>query len=285
MAPAWSSKAKRAVSVFFRQWNDIDVFVEDLSSVTLNIYSELLNRLSNGKFKIEKVFPLGSRINVIEQCVNYKKDGRPKIFIIDGDLELMVGESLPNCPELYKHDRYCVENYLLDEEAIVEILYEEDPSKTRVQIRDELAFKEWLENNSTILSELFIIYAVMRKFLPGVKTVNNGIGSFLSNDGKPKLDQNKISEYIGQMHSDLCEIYSSDVILKNELIFHQKILDGDMPSFISGKDYWFPLINIHIRCCAKIKATKDSFKMRLAKICDLKAMEGLKKHMEKVSAA
>ena len=54
MLPTWSDRAKKAVSLFFRKWNDIDIYVEDRSFCTLKIYNEILDT------KADKVFMSGS---------------------------------------------------------------------------------------------------------------------------------------------------------------------------------------------------------------------------------
>ena len=281
MLPTWSDRAKKAVSLFFRKWNDIDIYVEDRSFCTLKIYNEILNRISGGKYRVERVFPLGPKHNVIEACKNHDQAcGREALYIVDGDLDLLISNGPIENERLYIQGRYCLENFLVDDGAMAEILYEEDSGVSRDDALARVEYEKYLIDMESLL-ELFVIFAVMRKFLPGVQSVGMGLSKFITGGKVPVLDKQKISKYIGDMHSVLCEIYGANVILEEELTIIDKTLgENSALVFVSGKDYLFPAFLFHIRKRQKIHSTNDSIKVRLARHCDLRPLENLRKAMD-----
>src|SRR5579883_2328839 len=137
-----SSKSARAI--LLEDYNDLDVYVEDTSDGYRKIYKELLNKVFDGQLTIQHILPIGDRNQVIQECYkNQIPNGRKKIFIVDGDLYLLNNTNIINLNGLYVLPRYCIENYLLDETAIVEVYYEEDPSLEKNQIEVGLDFKNW----------------------------------------------------------------------------------------------------------------------------------------------
>ena len=121
---AYSADAEQARAYLLRAYNDIDIFVED--TTCQNMYARLLNRMLEPKGKrIGQVFPLHSRENVIEYCrADPNPRGRPRLYIIDADQDLILGRPAPRLKNLYRLKVYCSENLLLSEHAIVTIATE-----------------------------------------------------------------------------------------------------------------------------------------------------------------
>src|SRR5208283_2113686 len=127
MIPLWSSKAKKAKAVFFRQWNDIDIFIEDTEKSSKKIFRQILSRCFVDKYRVAEIFPLGGREAVITACQGDQIDGgNPRIYLIDGDLSLILGIRVPSLKRLFVLPIYCIENLLIDETAVVEVLFEEN---------------------------------------------------------------------------------------------------------------------------------------------------------------
>jgi hypothetical protein len=118
--------------VLYRPLQDIEVYVEDEGSEVF--YEELISRLLDHNHQIIKVFPLRGRENVLAECQVYNEK-HPALFIIDGDLSWVAGEPQPNHDHLFVNQCYCVENYLVCENAITEIAFENSGSMPRQEIR------------------------------------------------------------------------------------------------------------------------------------------------------
>ena len=89
MNPQRSLKGKLATSVFYQQYNEVDIYIEDMTTGAAKLYKNIFKRVFEGNKRLEKVFELGGRENVIEACRNDNdSNDRARIYIIDGDLKL-----------------------------------------------------------------------------------------------------------------------------------------------------------------------------------------------------
>lgn len=275
------SSSRVAKAVFYEDFNDIDIFIEDTAPGYRKIFKELLRRVFNTELKIDQVFPVGNRDKVIEECrKNQTGNSRKRIFIVDGDLYLMHEDNQINLKGLFILPRYCIENYLIHESSIIDVLYEEEPELEKEQIKKGLKFSEWINANDTILTELFKIYALCKKHVPQEQTVAY-----------------KVSNLCSDNSGELCTIktFQRIELLKQKLIAHlgeanfrleydnlsQKISHESykMLKYSSGKDYLFPLINTRLRRLIETKPTNLNLKVRIATRCDLKELIEIKKYV------
>lgn len=60
MIPARSTKAKKAKSVFFRKYNDIDIYIEDTEKGATKLYTILFQRAFKNKYDVNRIYPLGA---------------------------------------------------------------------------------------------------------------------------------------------------------------------------------------------------------------------------------
>ncbi len=277
MIPTWSFEAKKAKPVFFRAWNDIDIYIEDTGIPTKKLFKELLSRCCAGKYRVAEVFPLGGRNAVIDACTNDQTpDGRPRVYIVDGDLDLING-TIPKLNRLFSLPVYCIENFLIDESAIIEILYEEHPSKEKDNLKKEMDFDGWLESVNEPLIDLFIDYALCKSIIPTRETVQYKIKNLVSS-GDGSIDNSKVIRRCKDIEESLITSIGQDELLRRKLqlvsslkireIYNSKVI-------ASGKHYLLPLLRIRMHLLVKFRVTNDSLNMRLAKYCDIKSLASL----------
>ena len=65
--PERSVEANFAKSVFYTQYNDIDIYVEDTKQGYEKVFKILFSRLFEDKFRVDSIFPLGGRDKVINK--------------------------------------------------------------------------------------------------------------------------------------------------------------------------------------------------------------------------
>jgi Protein of unknown function (DUF4435) len=267
---AWPEKALRAIPVFFRRWNDIDIYIEDTRKHTQHIYCELINKVGNGRFCVAKVFPLGHRNAVLTACKgDQKKGGRHRLYIIDGDLDLLTGESIPSLRRLYRHDVYCIENYLIDESAAVEVLYDEMADVEKPEIKKRLDFPQW-EQQVECVAELFVMFALQRLFTPTKASISVGFPKIVSNTKPPSLNAKSVERLIAEIYTDLTTHHGADAVMKNLIMVHNRLAKHQPPSIVvSAKDYLVKLFRWYLAKQTKISATAKSLELRLAKACDI----------------
>lgn len=263
----WSTRAQKAVSVFFVKWNDIDVFVEDTAMHAKSVYVSLIGRALGGNSKVSEVFPLGDRQRVIDACqADTKTTGRNRIYLIDGDLNLVSGTDVPSHKRLYMHKVYHVENYFICEFAMVTILQEENPRFTLNEISEKLAFNDWVSQIAP-LRNLFLTFGISRLIDPSLPTIKLGVDLFT--DAKKKLDGQKIVEFCTERLEHLrarSTQQSIDVATQSVTVSierHQTYLDT-----ISAREYLFPLLRRWIGSKhLKIPSGNSSLFYRLSKVC------------------
>lgn len=276
MALQRSIQGKRAKAVFFRQVNDIDVYTEDSSKVTKKLYGEMLSRAFKGTYRINTVFPLGDKHTVINDCEKYQANmgERLRLYVVDGDLDLLYGSTKSGLKRLYVINRYCIENYLIDKKAIEVVLHEEDLEKNFDEIEKEFDFNNWVKSNTDILFELFILYAVAYKNSINCETISYSINRLVSS-GDGIIDCSKVHERSTKIKEMLLDKISEDELgVQIELVRkHAELYRDSKMRFISGKDYLLPLALMRMRKITKFRAENDVIKLRLAMKCDVAELE------------
>ena len=271
MSLQWPDAAKKAMAVFFTRWNDIDIFVEDTASHAEFIYRALAHRVLNGKASVDQIFPLGGRKKVTEACrFDCSKTGRPRIYLIDGDLDLLTGAIEPPMPRLFQHQVYAVENYLLSEDALVEILQEENPRLSHDTIRNKLNYPEWIVSISD-LHKLFVLFGISTLIAPELPTIGLGIGSFISGGKKPYLDSRLIADFLVERRQVLSNRVNKETFTKIEDTVTAELESADNPiDLLAARDFVFPLLLIWIRSVGlSMKASTEGLQLRLAKVVSL----------------
>lgn len=277
MIPERSHIAKAAKSVFYAENNDIDIYIEDTGFGYEKIFFEILSRVFAGRYRLKKIFPLGSRQIVIDHC--RKEDGknkRPYLYVIDGDLHLFC--NYPGVDEfgLFRLPFYCIENILIDPQAMHELLNEEEPVKLRQELELAFNFGQWIEVSAPLLFELFVEYALSFMLNPTQQTVAYDVKHLVSsNNGVP--DKAKVAARVAIVKSATISAVGSgrydqarDEVLENTRRSARNPLD-----YVSGKDYILPLLKTRFRSTVKSTVTDINLKIRLATRCDIQPVAGI----------
>lgn len=155
-------RAGKAIGRLMSPYNDIDIYVEDISYVGL--YERLINKSLRGKAKVSKVIPLGGRRNVELEAKNDNGNGgKPRIYIVDGDLDVAAKYKMRSPPMLHRLKVYSIENVLLERKALESYLTFSCPTKSSddaVKAVDLPSVESEIENG---LSLYILALAVARR--------------------------------------------------------------------------------------------------------------------------
>lgn len=276
----WPVKAIYAIRALFEPLQDIDVYVEDTDDEPF--YKSLLDYASNGAVRIARVFALNGRVAVVEAARRHNYAKRRALFIIDGDLEWVKGDSAPPITGLYRIDAYCIENLLLCEEAIAFVISQEKA----VSISDAAAQAEvstWMVSVELPLVELFAAYATLNHFSPSIATVSKRVGRLCSEDGVPrvnKLDSQKVRVEKDEVIS-VAEGVVGSINVAAKYAERMAFIQGlEVPlRAVSGKDYLLPLLHMHLNTLGcRIRTT--ALRMRLSCSGSADRFEGLANALE-----
>jgi hypothetical protein len=273
-----SDEPKRLVSTFLTYRNEIDIYTED-ELKDKEFYKVLFSRLLDGKVKVNDITPLGARTNVIRRCETEPENGRKKIFIIDGDVTIIHGKDIPTLKNLFVLDAYCIENFVLDKQSVLNFIYLNCASKPKKEIEDELKFEDWLSSYSNKLVDLFIHFGIA-DFFGGKFT--------LFNAHKFHNKENYFEEIVEQ---DIEKLKAEILLLTTEADYELKYEElnnqwtnciSSLMTIVSGKDYLIPILLLKTQCFKKSKAmpTVEEAKFMLAQNCNLDRLSKLKEAIE-----
>ncbi|MEZ8197350.1 DUF4435 domain-containing protein [Vibrio splendidus] len=273
-----STKAKRAKSAFYHEYNEIDIYIEDTAIGYKKIFRKLMSRYFEGSYKVSDVFPLGGRDQVLKACGNDQQPRkRPRLYIVDGDLYLLLGESI-QLQGLYVLPRYCVENHLICPNALTQILEEEAPESEYEQLEDKLDFIGWINANKMHLIELFIVYAVAKKLTPTIQTVAFGYKGLISS-GDGEVDATKVRHRIESLSKDVISLVGQKAYEKEyeEISSKVSFKNSELLTYISAKDILMPLLTLRLQRTTKFKVSNLTLKHRLSNRCAIESFNGLDK--------
>ena len=265
----YSENGLRNRSLFYGKDNDINIYVED--SGKKHIYEEIFKRLLGNKYRIESIFPLGGKKQVLKEYVRKGEsgnNGNPNVFLVDGDFDRYIGYESATKND-YKGETndeselnnfisgkifesksviylksYNIENYFIDENAIISHI-KGILEKTDSEICQILDYSKWKNRIVNESKDLFLIYCFIAKYLNkygfmyngkksklSIKTVDRSPFSFL--DGKTgfKGDSNDLENLIKEV-KDALQIENPEINLDTELQLIKKEYELN-----NGEDYY-----------------------------------------------
>jgi len=254
------------------------VFVEDEGCEAF--YLEFISCLMDG-YRVQKVVALGGRENVLRKAREY--NGRPSaLFVIDGDLSWVAGDSVDHHPRLFQHPCYCIENYLFCKKAALEIAYECHGKKTREAVEKDIQWEDFYFLIREVFVDLFVAYAVSHKMSTGMQTTKKPVCDSFSQYSRsrgPEVDPDKVREYLKEFDAEVVRrgIPKDDYDKEKHIVRLRINALSDPVDAISGKNYLFPLLELYIRqFCFGNSISSDSLKLRLSKCCSMDKAEPFK---------
>lgn len=259
----WPERAIGAIRKLFEPLQDIDVYVEDTNDEAF--YRALLKAATNEEIRVERVFALNGRNNVIDAARGYNQKTRPALFIIDGDLSWVKGESAPKIVGLHCHDAYCVENLIFCEKALILILSQEAVI-TEAEAKSLLAYSDWMESIQVPLIELFAAFATADLAVPKVPTVSQGVHQMCVDK---KIDITKVSLAKDVALNAAADTVGSEITLETYQHILNRLKNLPCPLYaVSGKDFLIPLIEYHLKMLG-YQIKRKSLRIRLVSIGDM----------------
>lgn len=278
--------ALKAMPRLFSYRNDVDIFTEDRVA-DKEFYKTLFKNLL-GDVIINDVTPLGCKANVLKAYdTQIKTDKRRKYYIVDGDLDLIIGTNRKAENNLIILDSYCIENYLIDEKGTIEFIYFSNGTESKDNLKVKLKFDNWLTYNARCLVDLFVNFGILKKYGGGPTLMT--AHDFLKQNGKQTiLDQAKIQAYSLTVKTDIISILTTQGFPNpletytneyNELIKQWGTDNNSLLKIVSAKNYMLPLLQFRMSHCinkGKTITPKESIKLFLAGHSSLERLQYLK---------
>ena len=225
---------------------DLAIFIEDRSEsvMWLNILDKFLPQTE----KRVGIFPYNGRTDVIKKCKNDQSDSEFKrLYIIDADWDLISGETDPVLKHFYKLNAFCIENYLIQEDAIVKLIHDffKNNENTVRKIKKKFNFCEWIEKNSDLYKKLFVIYTVNQILETGVRIMDKSVKELSDKDSNYDLSEKEVNERIKLVLSGMDKKESDIKKVQEEC--QERIKEINILNCISGKRFLLDHILLRIK--------------------------------------
>ena len=272
MIPSRKLPSRKAKSVFFRKNNDIDIFVEDTERGTEKLYTILFSKAFEDRYTISKVYPLGGKHEVIKCWKKSVSKERKELYIIDSDFSL---SSFEKDKEPYRHfgkgllytPRFCIENYLINQDASASFLDTMDDSLTIEEIKTNLRLDEWYESIQKPLHNLFIHFYCARAISEDTPTLAWNFKNILKN-GEGEIDSNKVDQICIKVKEESLKVCSEKewdtkyALIESEI---STIYQDSIEYYVCGKHFLLGLLTLKLKSVVKFNETNVLFKQMLAR--------------------
>ncbi len=277
MALEFSTEVRQAATVFTEYRNSIDIYTEDCDK-DKEFYKKLLKRLlADTNIEINDIYPLGCRRIVIEKCKNDTDIRRKKLYIVDGDIYLLYKEK-EDIKHLFVLDAYCIENFMICEDAICNVAYMFHAQDSYENIKNVLNIPHTLSEIAEPLINLFFYYSIQMECINQFKLMH--IMTFMDMSLK-QIDNNKVETRICEIrnsliHSGITEERIDGMLNEREKKF--PYTKDTLLKIVSGKDFIIPYFIYHIerKLNCPLRLPKETWKFNLVDKCDITRLNSLK---------
>ena len=277
MALEFSTETRQAATVFTEYRNSIDVYTEDCDK-DKEFYVKLLKKLlADTDIVINDIHPLGCRRTVIKCCQNDTDIRRKKLYIVDGDIYLQYKEK-EDIEHLHVLDAYCIENYMICEDAVCYVAYKLHARDTYDKVKNLLNIPKELNDIAKPLIDLFFYYSIQMECY-GQFSLRN-MNAYM-NESIKQIDNSKITERINEIRNGLINFGIPEERIDELLNKRKAKYPYNIDTFlkiVSGKDFIIP----YLRYCidrnlgCNIKVPKEAWKFNLVDKCDITKLNSLK---------
>ena len=278
MIPSYSEDAKAAIPALMNSAYKCFLFFED--SGAENFYEEIVKKLTPDFRDIRVIF-LSGKNSLIEHCQNPNNSTtKPKsLYILDQDFDFLLGKNLKDKSIIYLN-RYSIENYLLEETAIILVIQEEKPRLKN--IAQHLDWPRFFDINLPLLVDLCSMYLISQEFSLGIPSCSEPIQRFTKDTQPWLICADKVQKYRDEIESLLVlnGIAASEAELQS--IFSDRRLKVSNVEQFPGKQL-VDLARLNIGKKFDMRnVSRESLCFRLAKACTFNSLENLRGHINNI---
>jgi len=233
----YPARSAPALGFLRRSANDIDIYVED--AALSDVWLALLRACLPSNVKLTSVNPLGNRSSVLEACRADQQDTRPRLYVIDGDFDYLLGKGVPRLKNLYRIPATNLEAFVLMTAGLVPLMATMLPAELTADIQRDIRLNlqdPWFRH----LVRLFAFYAENDRTASGVKTCSFHVQRLRITGSNPWQPDLSIIIQRAKMIAQRCK---QSVGLGNTRFREIRSRASQLPveQVISGKTYLWPL--------------------------------------------
>lgn len=261
--------------IFYVQFNDINFYIEDEEQE--NFFFCILKNLFPD-IRIEKIFPLLGKDNVIEES-RENIGNKKKVYIVDMDFDDILGKIEENS-NLFYIERYCIENYLLEKNAIVEYVIGERPRLSKRNVINQLDFEACIDSISQTITKIVHLHIVVQEKCNHLKNVSLNPERFVQfRNNAFSITDSEVEKYKNDIQAELDKIDKrlsvNGQYNKVRKLLPLKTIDQCL-KHIPGK-YLIKMVKQRIESMFNLASRNcDSFCYRVAEKCSFQSLNFLK---------
>lgn len=277
----YNQDEKSLMGVLQAEVSDITIYIEDTADGMRNFYKKLLEK-KFPKISIDNIIPLGKRSEVIKRCKERKFPQLKELYIIDGDLDIILRQRVKN-KGLFQHRVYCIENYLFDEDAVANFLSNESGKIDDINnIKQALNINDFFNEIFGFFIDIYILFAISHKNRLDIPTVNSFDDSIYLHRNKNYtiIDTEKMNKKYNTLKTEIIEkigisTFETDFDILNQ--YKEDFKAEDYRKIISGKKELLYLLkgyaqyivkNFDSDCKHIMQLSHSSIKVKLATHCN-----------------
>lgn len=260
--------------ILYGQFNDINFYVEDEDQE--NLYYAILKKIFPDTV-FEKIFPLNGKTKVIDAAQKniLIENG---VYIVDKDFDDILNK-IHDFPNLFYIDRYSIENYLIEENAIHNIIIEERPKIKLNEVQRKFDYNLFIKESFFLFDKLIRIYAVTQLHSLGITNVSNNPQKFCVYTPACATKREEFINYVEEVKT-LLRNTDEDLELNDELYKIRKYFSEDEYSIqslanIPGK-YLMAFLKEKLHQIFFVRINMESFVYRLANKCEFSSLDNFK---------
>lgn len=277
MIPSYSEDARAALPILMSSAYSAFLFFEDTDAEVF--YEEIIKKLLPN-YRNVRIICLNGKDSLIQHCCNpdHKTTKYKSLYVLDKDFDDLLNKCI-NDASIFYLEKYSIENFLLEEAAVLLVIKEEKP-----KIRDIATSLNWngfFDKNLPLLLELTSLYLISQEFSLGIPSCSEPIQRFTENNRPWLLDPIKISCYSEDIEALLIlnGLVTTEAEVREILISRRQKITAI--ANVPGKQI-VDLSRLYISAIFDFRGlSRESFCYRLAKSCSFDSLENLRDRVTK----
>jgi len=250
--------------------------VEDIEQE--NFYFETLKNLFPD-LKFDKIFPLGGKKNVLIDADTNIGD-KKKVYLVDLDFDEILGIKQER-ENVFYLEKYSIENYLLEFNAIKKVIIEQRPKLKNEEIINIFDLDAFFGECQALFTDIICYYLTIQKHELGIINVDNDTARFCDFTIIPScIKIQQLQLYHNQVETALIAKDQTACINAQISYFKNHFIElVDALKHIPGK-YLLNFLKYRIEHLFRLsQMSLESFTFRLAKNCEFHDLMFLKQRV------
>lgn len=261
--PQWSVGGLAAADVFYKGFNQYYFYVEDVCQE--NLYFEILKKVFED-VDITKIFPLGGKQNVLAHAKDMSnKHINNRVYLLDKDFDDLHGTK-EEIDEVFYLNHFCIENYLMEPNALLEVVVESHPQINRNDIQSNLSLDTVIPSIAEELRPLFALFFLVQAEDLGIRNCSGKPETYCKPTCRWEISACSLKNYLNKVcvACDVKNIELPDTPLGSDPRLASFFASNDSER-VSGK-FWLAMMFHYLKSKYSLGTiTFDSFVYRVAK--------------------